>query len=132
MLAKWTIEAERFEREANSHDIDFLCNLAKDAQRAYAATQEDDQTIFVLPQFASQLASAHAPVAREARDEDGIQANALSDELLKQWQTLKQRIQVIFFVSKKLRNKTFEKQTRFIYSIIFFFVNYHSTRFLFS
>ena len=94
VIAKWTIEAERFERESNSLDIEFLSSLAKDAQRAYAATQEDDQTIFVLPQFASQIATAHAPVAREARDEDGIAANALSDELLKQWQNLKQRIQV--------------------------------------
>ena len=93
VIAKWTIEAERFERESESSDVEFLQSLAREAQRAYAATQEDDQTIFVLPQFASTIASTHAPVARQARDEDGITANALSDELLKQWQNLKQRIQ---------------------------------------
>jgi DNA repair exonuclease SbcCD ATPase subunit len=93
VLAKWTLEAERFERESDNADPEFLVKLSKDAQRAYAATAEDDQT-FVLSIFAANISSAHAPVAHEAQDRDMAQAQIISEDLSVQWNAVKQRLQV--------------------------------------
>ena len=76
------------------NDVDFLNQLAKEAQKAYAATAEDDHAVFELPQFAAKIAAAHVQVIREAADKDGVNANGLSDEKMKEWQAIKQRIQV--------------------------------------
>ena len=59
IIAKWTIEAERFERESTNTDVDFLNQLARESQRAYQATAEDDHAIFELPQFSAKIAASH-------------------------------------------------------------------------
>ncbi|CAG5094889.1 Oidioi.mRNA.OKI2018_I69.XSR.g13937.t1.cds [Oikopleura dioica] len=112
VLAKWTLEAERFERESENADPDFLTKLSKDAQRAYAATKEDDET-FVLSIFAANISSAHAPVAHEAQDRDMAQAQSISEDLSAQWNAVKQRLQVASKTAlnnSKLRQS--ENQTR--------------------
>ena len=95
VIARWLIEAERFEREAaNSTDVEFLNNLSREAQRAYQATADDDHSIFELPQFAAKIVAAHVAVVRDATDTDGPAANEKCDELAKTWQQIKSRIQV--------------------------------------
>ena len=94
IIARWLIEAERFERESASTDVDFLNNLSREAQRAYQATADDDHSIFELPQFAAKIAAAHVAVVRDATDRDGPAANEKCDELARQWQQIKSRIQV--------------------------------------
>ena len=95
IIARWLIEAERYEREsAHTTDVDFLNNLSREAQRAYQATADDDHSIFELPQYAAKICAAHVAVVRDATDQDGPAANEKCDELAKTWQQIKSRIQV--------------------------------------